>query len=125
MSCDCPRLVVRKIRDKGRGLFSLDPIVKGAIIEVAPVLLFEIAKTRSKMLDRYTFEWDDDTAALALGKCSLLNHSYSPNVLYKMNRSKQVIIFKARWDIQPWRSELVINYNFDPEDRSPVGFKVR
>jgi hypothetical protein len=121
--CD-PRLIVRKAGYKGRGVYTLDEMYEGQLIERAPVILFVNSRTKSKVLDRYTFEWDDDTAALALGKCSLFNHSFDPNVLYKVYRNKQMIEFTARRYIQCWE-ELVINYNRDPEDRSPVGFPVR
>jgi hypothetical protein len=114
------RILIKK--GKGRGVFATSSFQKGKLVQVDPVLTFPNSSVSGK-IHRYTFEWDDDTSAIALGLGSLFNHSYNPSLIYSMERSESRIQFRARRAIVEGE-ELTINYNFDPEDRSPVGFKV-
>ena len=61
--------------------------------------------------------------ALALGYGSLYNHSYTPNARYFTNIENQSIDFYARKDIREGE-EIMVNYNGDPEDQSPLWFEV-
>ncbi len=59
---------------------------------------------------------------MALGYGSLYNHSYQPNARYD-DESGQTKVFSAIRDIAPGE-EIVVNYNGEPEDETPVWFKL-
>ncbi len=116
---------VRSSRGKGRGVFAANPLAKGLVCFTDPVLVFPVRDARLRgVIHRYTFEWDDDSSALCLGPGSIVNHSYTPNMRYRMLRSEKAIEFIAIEEIVTGE-ELTINYNFDPECQDPVGFKVK
>jgi uncharacterized protein len=71
----------------------------------------------------YCFVWGRGTMAVALGYGSLYNHSYQPNARYDDEKG-QIKVFTAIRDI-PLGEEIVVNYNREPGDQSPVWFKVR
>jgi SET domain-containing protein len=60
--------------------------------------------------------------AVALGYGSLYNHSYQPNARYD-DESGQTKVFRAIRDIAPGE-EIVVNYNGEPGDETPVWFKL-
>ena len=60
---------------------------------------------------------------MALGYGSLYNHSYQPNARYDDGRG-QTKIFMAIRDIA-LGEEIVVNYNGEPDDKTPVWFKVQ
>ena len=109
----------------GRGIFATRNIKKDEFIEEAPVII--IPKVEWKLMEEsvfvnYIFRWGGDKA-LALGYGSLYNHSYTPNVRYFTNIENQSIDFYARKDIREGE-EIMVNYNGDPEDQSPLWFEV-
>ena len=116
---------VKQIKGKGRGVFARRLICDGEVIERVPVLVLPVGETRSDSgLTRmavYFFEWGRGTVAVALGYGSLYNHSYQPNARY--DESGQTKVFRAIRDIAPGE-EITVNYNGEPEDKTPVGFKV-
>ena len=71
----------------------------------------------------YCFDWGRGTVAVALGYGSLYNHSYQPNARYDDGRG-QTKIFMAIRDIA-LGEEIVVNYNGEPDDKTPVWFKVQ
>jgi SET domain-containing protein len=117
---------VKRVTGKGRGVFARRRIRAGEVIERVPVLVFPIAALDDAMdgpgLDAYCFLWSRSTVALALGYGSLYNHSYRPNATYD-DEGRRTKVFKALRDI-PAGEEITVNYNGDPNDLSPVGFKV-
>ena len=76
-------------------------------------------------LGRYCFVWDDDTGSVGfvLGRGSLINHSYTPNVTPEKQFRARMMRFVALRDIEVGE-ELTINYNGDVDSRAPVGFDV-
>ncbi len=109
----------------GRGIFAIRNIKKGELIEIAPVLVIpkkEWKLMRKSILSNYVFWWKK-AKAIALGYGSLYNHSYTPNARYITNMENQSIDFYARKDIRKGE-EIMINYNGDPKDLSPLWFKV-
>jgi len=90
------------------------------VIERVPEEVKELEKWTG--LASYCFEWGEGTLALALGYGSLYNHSYQPNARYD-DPGGQSMVFTAIEDIAPG-DEITINYNAEPLDQSPVGFKV-
>jgi SET domain-containing protein len=120
------RIEVKRVKGKGRGVFAVDPIAEGALIERVPVLVMPLADVKNADewtgLASYVFMWGVETVALALGYGSLYNHSYKPNARYN-DEAPQTKTFVALRDIAPGE-EITINYNGDPDDAAPVGFSV-
>jgi SET domain-containing protein len=116
---------VRRTQGKGRGVFARKDIPKGTVIERAPVLLVPVQHLvgglYSPVLARFFYLWNKTDVAISLGYGSLYNHSYRPNAEYCFGT--MTIIYAARRHIAKGE-EITINYNGDPEDRSPLGFQV-
>ena len=109
----------------GRGIFATRNIKKGEFIEEAPVIVIpknEWKNMKEFVLSNYIFRWGEDKA-LALGYGSLYNHSYTPNATYVTNIENQSIDFYARKDIRVGE-EIMVNYNGNPKDQSPIWFEV-
>jgi SET domain-containing protein len=117
---------VKQTKGKGRGVFARRLICDGEVIERVPVLVLPVGETKSNSgttrMAGYCFEWGRGTVAVALGYGSLYNHSYKPNARYD-DESGQSKVFRAIRDIAPGE-EIVVNYNGEPEDETPVWFKV-
>ncbi|HPE96412.1 MAG: SET domain-containing protein [Chitinophagales bacterium] len=117
-------LFVARTKDKGRGVFTSRAISKGEVIEVCPMIVFS-RKDRlyidSTFLYEYYFEWgkNQKKGALALGFGSVYNHSYQPNARYEPDFDLNIMEFIAIRDIVAGE-EITTNYNYDPEDDSPV-----
>ncbi len=113
---------------KGRGVFAQKYFKKGEIIETCPVLVFpaeEVEAFEFTRLYDYYFAWGADSkeAAIALGYGSLYNHSYTPNARYQKDFNNNLLKYICIRDI-PKEEEITINYNCDPEDKTPVWFDV-
>ena len=117
---------VRRVKGKGRGVFARRPIREGEAIERVPVLVLPAAEIKDGEgwtgLAGFCFLWGEGTVALALGYGSLYNHSFRPNARYD-DRGPRLKVFTALRDIGPGE-EITVNYNGEPNDRTPVGFKV-
>lgn len=112
---------------KGRGIFAQRKISKGETIEEAPVVVIphsQIEHLDRTLLGDYYFVWgaDEEEAAIALGLCSLCNHSYEPNAVFRLNRDKLTIEFVAARSIESGE-EITINYNGDPGSKKPIWFE--
>jgi SET domain-containing protein len=129
---------VRRVENRGkggRGVFAINDIAAGTMIERVPVLL--IPKNQvfagtgepspSAAVSWYVFDWEGMTkreyVALALGYGSIYNHSYQPNARYR-REPPDVLEFVALRDI-PAGEEILINYHGEPDDRRPVGFEIQ
>jgi hypothetical protein len=114
--------------NKGRGVFSLETIAAGTIIEIAPVLVLDPlarAKVEQTLLYHYIFEWGEDhqSAAVALGYASIYNHSNSANCKYDMDFEFQTITITTLSAIEKG-AELLINYNGEGSTVIPDWFTV-
>ena len=91
-----PFLTIASSSNRGRGVFTTEPISANTTIEIAPVIVVD-AKDRDKLeqtlLYDYIFEWGEDCkmAAVALGYISIYNHSNQPNCAYDMDFENQTI----------------------------------
>ncbi len=122
------RLCVVEIPGKGRGVVAGCDIAAGETIELAPVIpvgTAEVAALCATVLDHYVYDWFPGSTglAVALGCGSLYNHSYEPNAFYKKDFVKNVLEYVALTDIVAG-TEILINYNGDPTDRTPLWFDV-
>jgi len=123
-----PSLVIAPTLRKGRGVFTTVNIERGAIIEIAPVIV--MSKEDRVLLDQtllhdYIFEWGHDPklCCMALGYVPLYNHSYKSNCVYEMDYEQELISIKTVRFIQSGE-ELFINYNGDWNNSKPVWFDV-
>jgi uncharacterized protein len=116
---------VRRTKGKGRGVFATKAIKKGTVIEQAPILLVPVQHLvgglYSPVLARFFYLWNKKNVAISLGYGSLYNHSYRPNAEYCYGT--MTMTYTALRRIAKGE-EITINYNGDPEDGSPLGFKV-
>ncbi len=122
-----PLVFVQETEDRGLGVFARKAIPENTVIERVPMLIFPTKflwhPEETSPLANYVFTWDDDTVAIALGYGSLYNHSFTPNASYEdWGRNNKRFI--AIQDITAGE-EITINYNAEPDDRTPVGFDVR
>eukprot|EP01095_Lingulamoeba_sp_RSL-Kostka_P011617 TRINITY_DN4475_c0_g1_i1.p1 TRINITY_DN4475_c0_g1~~TRINITY_DN4475_c0_g1_i1.p1 ORF type:complete len:172 (-),score=43.31 TRINITY_DN4475_c0_g1_i1:316-831(-) len=110
------RVEVKEIKNKGRGVFTLEPIKKSQIIELAPVIV--IPKNEYKnhvthsIFSEYVFKWDRGDFALALGFGSMFNHDNTPNVGWIRLPFDKCIRYSALRDIEDGE-ELTISYGKD------------
>ena len=124
-----PSLRVARVPGKGRGVLAGRTFGEGEVVDAAPVVVVPAAQWAHlgrTTMRHYCFLWDDDagSVAVALGRASLFNHSYTPNVQTEKRVRDKVIVFTALRDIDAGE-ELTINYNGDADCRDPVGFEVR
>lgn len=119
-------------KTKGKGVFAKKDIPEGQIIDKAQIVLIsndDWVLIEDTVLSGYTFEWDDPKlkgaydSVISLSISQFINHSYTPNVKYSYNYNDEVIKYITIQDISKGE-EITVNYNGDPSDKSPVGFKV-
>ena len=124
------RVAVRGTR--GRGVFAGGFITTGELIERSPVLVIPHADRHAvdqTIIFTYVFMWEHGTteedlyshvgrSAIALGRTSLLNHSYTPNCEFIRHIDELEIDLVALRDIDVGE-ELTIDYQmtlwFKPE----------
>ena len=128
MEDDVDDLKVVAIPRKGRGIVAGRPFAESEVIERAPVLVIPAAdwqQVQETVVSRYCFSWGRDLkdAALALGRCSLFNHSYKANAFAQPYVKERVMEFLAFRDIAEGE-EITINYNGEPDAGGPVDFRV-
>ena len=123
-----PFLTIASSKNRGRGVFTTEPILANTTIEIAPVIVVDASsreKLEQTLLYDYIFEWGEDSkmAAVALGYISIYNHSNKPNCNYEMDFENQTISITTLQDIE-LGAELFINYMY-PEGPSsdPVWFE--
>jgi uncharacterized protein len=112
---------------KGRGIFARGIISKGETIEETPVVVIpesQIEHLDQTVLGDYYFVWgsNEEEAAVALGLCSLCNHSYRANTAFILKPERLTIQFVAVRDIEAGE-EITINYNGDPNSSKPIWFE--
>ena len=121
-------LAVRPSDRGGHGVFATRAFAEGELVERVAVLLVprEQALT-SAVLGAYAFVWDERHVGLSLGCGSLYNHSFAPNVEYRDERRRGAHGVKRFMALRAIAAgeELTVNYNGDPDDDQPVGFRVR
>jgi SET domain-containing protein len=122
-----PCLRIAETARMGRGVFTMEPIPSGTVVELSPVIVMDA--TSRALLDRtplhdYIFEWGVDKAqcCMALGYVPLYNHACPSNCEYEMDYADMTITVTAMRDIEAGE-ELTINYNGDFDDARPVWFE--
>lgn len=112
--------------NRGRGVFSSEPIAAGTIIEVSPVIILsqeERVLLDQTLLHDYIFIWgpEEKECCVALGYLSLYNHDYLSNAEYVMDFPGRTIRITAMSHIKK-DTEIFINYNGNWNNSKPVWF---
>lgn len=127
-----PAVCVRPCR-YGRGVFATRKIHKDELFDWAPVVrapwpAHERPEVNTTMMSDYVYAWVDgggpqheDVVASALGLGSMYNHSFEPNALYVRRKDENRLDYVALRDIEAGE-EILINYNGNPTDRTPLWF---
>lgn len=92
-----------------RGVFAVDYITKGELIEVAPIIIVPANEVRGTAIIDYAFKLNDSQYAIAFGNASLYNHKNQPMAEWKIDEQKRTISFFALRDISP-SEEIFISY---------------
>ena len=115
--------------EKGRGVFTNEPIAANTVIEISPVIV--MSPEERKLLDQtllhdYIFEWGPDSqqCCMALGYVAVYNHSYRSNCEYEMDFKNSVITVRTIRKIEAGE-ELFINYNGDWNNSKKIWFDVK
>lgn len=113
----------------GRGVFTSEPIPKGALIEISPVIVLpgrDRPRIDGTKLHDYYFIWGekDDKCAIVLGYGSLYNHAYQPNAEYTPDYEQRTLDFYALRDIGAGE-EITVNYSGDPAGEMEVWFDLK
>ncbi len=124
-----PKIVVGESNTHGRGVFARCRIEQGELIDVEPVLVVpqdEVHFLQDTVIGAHWYAWgededDDSQAAIVLGPFSLVNHAWSPNVVYHWLPVTHAMAFEAYRPIEAGE-ELFINYNGVPDSMSPLWF---
>lgn len=114
MTSDKIYLAKSGIPGGGRGVYAKRDIKKGEIVETCPFIAIpahEVASLSESILITYFFYFGRNKAsvALALGFGSLYNHSYSPNIEFKIRPKETTINFVALNAVTKG-TELTFNY---------------
>ena len=124
-----PALYIDKTDDRGRGVFTKQPIPVNTIVEISPVIV--MSSEERKLLDQtllhdYIFEWGpfSKQCCMALGYVPVYNHSYQSNCEYEMDFGNQLIKIKTVRNIEAGE-ELFINYNGDWNNSKKIWFDTK
>lgn len=112
--------------EKGRGVYTAQPILKGEVIEVCPVIVMdkqELPIIHKTHLHDYYFLWGEDlkSCAIALGFGSLYNHETLPNANFILDIENNSIDIEAIKDIDAG-DEITLNYHGEPGCTDPLWF---
>ena len=124
-----PYLYLDQTKGRGRGVFTVERIPAGTVIEIAPVIVMELADRQhldKTLLHDYIFEWgkQKDQCCMALGLIPMYNHDYKSNCEYFMDFDDSTIMVKTIRVIERGE-ELTINYNGDWNDGKKVWFDAK
>ena len=122
-------LYVDQTRGRGRGVFTIERIPAGTVIEIAPVIVMEQSDRQhldKTLLHDYIFEWGKQKkqCCMALGLIPMYNHDYKSNCEYFMDFEDSTIMVKTVRIIERGE-ELTINYNGDWNDGKKIWFDAK
>lgn len=117
------RLYLKNTPGKGRGVYADEDIPYNTLINISPLLLFpshgpgsgdhssgsDEGSAERRVLRHYTYTFDSDHQALALGLGSMFNHAKHNNVGFIVDKQNLLIKYSSVTAIRKG-SELCINY---------------
>ena len=121
-------LYISDTAEKGRGVFTEEPIAADKVVEESPVIVMSAADRAhldKTLLHDYIFEWQPEgqnLCCMALGWIPIYNHSGTPNCEYFMDYDNQIIFVKTLRAITPGE-ELTFNYDGDNTGASVLWFE--
>lgn len=92
-----------------KGVFAVDHIEEGEVIEVAPLLLVKKSDVQNTPIMDYVFKIDEEQYAVAFGNASMYNHRNQPSAKWKIDPEKMEITITALRDISSGE-EIFISY---------------
>jgi len=104
--------------EKGRGIYALEDIAEGTVIETCPVIPVGSHNIPDDggAPDGYLLDWDEDTEGeehcMPLGYIMLYNHSVDGNVSLENDYEERTITSTAMRDIKAGE-EILWNYDCD------------
>jgi SET domain-containing protein len=124
-----PSLIIAPSEKGGRGVFASEPIPEDTVIEVSPVLVLTASEridAEKTVLFNYLFEWGEnmEKACVAWGYLSLYNHSYHANCVYEMDMESDLMRIRTVKKVEAGE-ELLVNYNADADDETPIWFEAK
>jgi uncharacterized protein len=96
----------------GRGVFALQEIKEGELLEEAPYITVPMDLLQVEPICDYLFTLDDERCAIVFGYGSMYNHKNQPNISYQCDPVKKNMCFYAKRDILPGE-ELTVTYGKD------------
>ncbi len=106
---------VKFAQGRGRGVFADELVKRNTLIEKCHLLIIPFAEVGT-FLERYVFEYSNDSVALALGNGSLYNHSEQANAFCEIDEEKKILIVRSCREIKKGE-EITINYGYSDEDK--------
>ena len=121
-----PSIYIGFTTNKGRGVFTSEPIEADCLIEICPVIVCSVkdrALLHETLLHDYYFMWgeNDDECAIALGYGSLYNHEIHPNANFILDIENETIDIEAIKDIKAG-DEITLNYHGEDGNEDEVWF---
>jgi hypothetical protein len=109
-----PRIEVRDVAGKGRGVVASAVIALGEIVEVSPLLVCGpgVIPEAGHPLSDHVFAFGKGVA-LGLGYASLYNHAFQPNCDWQLDKAVPAVRIWAVRAIQAGE-ELTIDYRIPP-----------
>lgn len=113
-----PQIRAKKSPIHGLGVFAIDTIPRGTMIERSPLIICDRYTYKCiddimgyrHILSDYPYKWNRHESAFALGYSSLINHDHeNPCVLFKFNYDMPAIEFYAKRTIKAGE-ELTMQY---------------
>ena len=124
-----PVLYIAPTENRGRGVYTAEDIEEGVVVEVSPVVVMSLEERKlldQTLLHDYIFEWGEakDQCCMAMGYVPVYNHSYESNCEYGMDYDQHQISITTVRQVRAGE-ELLVNYNGDWNDSTPLWFEVK
>ncbi len=123
------KLFIKKVKGKGRGVFSSVPLEKDEVIEECPLIVipaddYEMITATQIVNYCFFFNKEENILALAMGFGSMYNHAFSSNASHSIDPDAKTVTIYAVRSIKAGE-EICINYNGDNENNSLEWFESR